>query len=164
MVLAWLTPWKMKNFGENVTKNDGACMTDPPCKTTNFWGKCDRNWWSLHAWPQWKTTNVIKIDRACVTKRTDLHTFWEILAPTYLDANRSGVLFGRFWHLFGRKPAWRTFWEVLAPIWTWTLHGVVAVKSKVTSNFACLLWPRHMKAWNEISTFTWSNYVLFKNF
>ena len=34
------------------------------------------------------------------------------------------------------------------------MHSIVAVVSEVTSNFGWLLWPRHIKAWNEISTFT----------
>ena len=37
-------------------------------------------------------------------------------------------------------------------------HNIVVVESEVTAKFTCLLWPRHIKAWNEISAFTRSNY------
>ena len=35
-----------------------------------------------------------------------------------------------------------------------TIHSIVAVELEVTAKFTYLLWPRHIKAWNEISTFT----------
>ena len=43
------------------------------------------------------------------------------------------------------------------------IHSIGSVVSEaVTANFKCLLWPRHIKAWNKIRTFAISNYVFSK--